>query len=506
MRTLFSSVIALYKKHPLGVILFSSFVIRLVAVIFSKGFAMMDDHYLIIEQAQQWADDFDDNKWLPHYGADTPSGHSLFFVGLHYYILSFLQNVGITDSQSKMYFIRLLYALWSLGIIYWGYKIIEKLANPESARVSGWILGFLWLFPFLSVRQLVEFACIPFFLWSIWLVVKHDKRLWYNILIAGFIAGTAFSVRYQSSLIIAGIALSLIITKQFKTFFYYSLGALLSVLLLQGLIDMIIWKTPFAEFSEYMRYNVENRYNYLRGNWYNYLLLITGLLVPPVSLMLLWGWLVSFRKYLILFIPALIFLLFHIVFPNRQERFILPVLPLVIIQGVAGWYDFRNRKLFRPVVIKIFKVFIIFSAIINFILLVPLTLTYTKRAMVETMAYLKNKPVTSIVIDDKNHDTSPMVPRFYYERWDKYYYVSGIHPVTKLELIKDNLEKNHIPLPNYFLFYEDENLEERLDSMKLLFPGLIKDTVIMPGRIDRLMHFLNRKNKNYTVYVYRTPG
>ena len=106
------------KYTPLQQLLIIGLLIRLVSVFFSKGFGWHDDHFLIIESSQNWADGFD-NSWLPSKSDPTrgPQGHSFFYVGIHYYIFKFFHFIGVVDPQVKMFFIRLLHALWSLLII-----------------------------------------------------------------------------------------------------------------------------------------------------------------------------------------------------------------------------------------------------------------------------------------------------------------------------------------------------------------------------------------------------
>lgn len=506
MKKLLSLLSAYYMKHPFRTILFVALLARLIAVVFSKGYAMMDDHYLIIEQSQQWVDHYDENQWLPQYGAAVPSGHSMFYIGINYVILSVLQILGIVDAQIKMYIIRLLHALWSMGIIYWGYLIAKKLSNQAYAKTTAWILSLIWLMPFLSVRQLAEVVSIPFYLWGIWLLIKNKNSAWYVLMLSGFVSATAVSVRFQTVLIIIGIAFSFFIQKEWKKAMIYSIGALISFIAIQGMIDYFIWKRPFAEFAEYVRYNMENKYSYFRGNWYNYILLLLGLVIPPVSFFISWGWIKSFRKYLILSLPFLFFLLFHMYFPNRQERFILPVLPLFIIQGTMGWLYFKEKSVFWIKKKTLYKSLIAFSLILNFILLIPLTLMYSKRSYVEAMTYLKNKPITYLVLEDKNHNSNPIIPRFYLQRWDRYFSVSGIHPITELAVTKEYLVKHHRAMPNYFLFFEEENLSQRVDSMKLLFPNIKLDTIVYPGFVDKVMHFLNKRNKNQTIVIYKNEN
>jgi len=46
-------------------ILISALIIRLIAAIFSQGYGMHDDHFLIVEASASWVDGFDYNHWLP---------------------------------------------------------------------------------------------------------------------------------------------------------------------------------------------------------------------------------------------------------------------------------------------------------------------------------------------------------------------------------------------------------------------------------------------------------
>src|SRR5688500_169210 len=115
---------------PLEQLLILGFLIRLFSVIFSNGFGWHDDHSLIIESSQSWVDGCY-NYWLPTEAIPDrePQGHALFYIGLHYYLFKFFSIIGLNDPQLKMFYVRLIHALWSLLIIKYGYKIAEQYAN-----------------------------------------------------------------------------------------------------------------------------------------------------------------------------------------------------------------------------------------------------------------------------------------------------------------------------------------------------------------------------------------
>ncbi len=166
------------KYTPLQQLLILGLLLRLIAVVFSKGFGWHDDHFLIIESSQSWVDGFDYNYWLPDENDPNrvPQGHSLFYIGIHYYLFMFMEFIGIADPQVKMFLIRLLHALWSLLIIKYAYKIALQYSNARVAWYAGLFMAFFWFMPFMSVRNLVEFVCVPPLLISVYLLGKNEKN------------------------------------------------------------------------------------------------------------------------------------------------------------------------------------------------------------------------------------------------------------------------------------------------------------------------------------------
>ena len=93
----------------------------------------------MIEAAGSWADGFDYNHWLPWNQGDTPrpSGHSFFYVGLHYLLFVGLKPIGLGDPKTMMVVVRLLHAVWSLLVVRLGYRIALRLSNPVIAWRTG---------------------------------------------------------------------------------------------------------------------------------------------------------------------------------------------------------------------------------------------------------------------------------------------------------------------------------------------------------------------------------
>jgi len=493
-----------YEDHPFRVIIFAALFFRLLAVIFSKGFGWIDDQFLVIEIAQSWVDGTDFYNWLPHKGViSDPKGFSFFYTGLHYILFKILEFFKLTDPQGKMYVVRLLHALWSLLTVFYGFKIANHFGNKKNAIKIAWLLAIFWIFPFLSVRNLVEFVCVPFLMYGTWKIIDTGNKtsflLWLWI---GVVFGLAFNIRIQSALYTTGVGIVLLYQKKWRQLFILGLGFLLPFVLLQGGIDYLVWGKPFIQMQSYIIYNMHHSHDYITGPWYNYLLFLLLALIPPVSIYLLTGTIVGSKKMLILFIPVILFLLFHSWYPNKQERFISTIIPFLMIIGVIGWNIIEDGILNPAFIKKWIRGSWVFFWIINSLLLIFVSTMYSKKARVESMSYLsKYKSNTTLIVENSVKDEQPLLPLFYLKRWTK----------PDIILKGDDFEKyssqNNWGVrkiqPGFVLFYQPNHLQERVEKMKTLFPELVYETTIEPGMLDKLLHWLNPINDNQNIYIYR---
>lgn len=489
---------------PLQQLLIIGSIFRLVAVIFSKGFSWSDDHFLIIETSASWADGHF-NFWLPTEQEPNrePQGHALFYIGLHYYFFKFTNLIGLHNPQTKMYIIRFIHALWSLLLIKYGYKIAYQYKGKKAAWYVGLFLALFWFMPFLSVRNLVEYVCVPLILMAIYYVNKPNSKKT-DYLLAGLSLGFAFSIRFQSILITAGIILALILLHtDWRKVFYLILAFLSVVLLTQGLVDIIIWKKPFTEFLAYVEYNLNNATIYGTDNWHMYFDLIFGMLIPPLSIVLVIGFFYSYKKTSLIFWSVFIYLVFHIYFPNKQERFVVTVLPLIIISGTVGAIELYERygHKIKPQLIKASTIFVVS---LNILALAIFTIAYGKRHRVEAMYYLYQKGIKSNVwYEDSNREEGCLIPPFYYlGNWQ---FMVGINnkefPVdSALKLYNQRIPEER---PEYVVFWQSKNIDKRVGEFKKRFPGLIYETKIEAGLVDKMIYFFNPENQNEDSYIYR---
>ncbi|ACF15121.1 Alg9 family protein mannosyltransferase [Chloroherpeton thalassium ATCC 35110] len=483
-----------FEEKTLTSLILIALIVRLLAAIFSKGFGMFDDHFLAIEVAQRWADGY--NDW---FNRGIPAGHSIIYPGLHYLLFKFLDAMSLTDPQDKMLIVRLIHAVYSTLTVAFAYKTTEILSGKSAAKTVGLIIGLFWVFPFMSVRNLIEFVCIPPLMISFYYIAKNEKEKTYlNTLLAGVFMGFSFMFRYQILLILGGVGLVFLFRKEVTNAFLYGIGFLISAFLTQGVVDWIAWGYPFAAIYAYFDYNLHHSQNYPSGFLGLYTLLLLGVFIPPTSFLYAWGYFKSFKKYVILAFPALIFLIFHSIFPNQQERFVLPATPLFIISGVIGFQELQKKYQFISRDSKILKAAHIWFWTINIILLFAFTFHYSKKSRVETVYYFHNKPDVHAIIFD--HARQP--PIFYMDKWVEYYRVENSEDWHKL---KTKIQNKEIIKPNYAVFLGQKNIEERVKTMnEVLNVKTEIEKEIEPSFLDNILYRLNpKRNRNRTSYIYK---
>lgn len=516
---MFAALRQALQRDPLTWITVIAAVPRLVAAVFSGGYFAHDDHFLVIEAAQSWVAGADYNAWLPwnQHGIPHPTGHMLVYPGLHFLLLRSWDWLGFDDPALKMVLVRVLHAAWSLITVRVGYRIIRRLAGEQAALHGGLWLALFWFAPFLSVRNLVEMVSAPLVLLAGWWLIRAedaksalpahggsapdpDRTAMRSLLIAGIFAGLAVNIRFQTVFVGAGMGLGLLLLRRWMHAVWFGVGMCAPLILLQGGIDLAIWGRPFAELTEYVRYNLANPENTgIDLPWYQYLLMLALALVPPLSL----AWCVGFFRSprpLPVWSGVVLFLLFHSIFPNKQERFLLPVIPLFFVLGYAGWVRWQADSSWWKARSGAWRAGTAIAWTLNVMLLLPLSVSFSKRERVEAMAMLRAHPaIRGFIIEDSVEGEAPWMPLYYWGRWD------GVKdPYTDPKADMKALVELNAPgeRANAILLVGTEQLEERVARATAAMGPLTFIGAAQPGLLDRTLHWLNPMNRNEVILVY----
>ena len=266
---------------------------------------------------------------------------------------------------------------------------------------------------------------------------------------------------------------------------------------------IIAWGYPFASFAAYFVYNAGHGTEYTTGPFYNYILLLIGLLIPPVSIMLLYGFGRFWKKYYIIILPVLTFLIFHSIYPNKQERFILPIVPLIVVLGITGWEGIVSNSGFWLKRKAILKGCWIWFWCVNSILMLLFTFTYSKKTRCESLYYLSDKKdISGIFISGWKLGTI-QPPIFYLNKYDVP--VLSLESEDKNSANAENFYKPGFKFPNYIIFFGSENIIVRERTFEKSYnKNLEIEKIIEPSLADNIFYKLNPKfNNNETAYIFR---
>ena len=521
-----------FSFTSLRTILLVALVFRVLAALFSKGYAFHDDHFCVVRVAQNWA------YGLPHWiESPTPPKHSMLYAGFNASLIWLSDQLGIHDPIVKTTILRLIHAFFSLLIVYYAYKITRLLSSEKDAALVGWILNLLWFMPYLSVKFLAEMTCTVPVLAAFYLLLNKERTGKGNsstLLICGMLFGLAFAIRMHTILFAGGLGLVMLFEKRVKDSALFTLGYLLVAALAIGIPDYLFFEYPFQYVVGYFTHNVDNAYNYITGSPFKFLLTTFGFLVPPVSLMLMWGYVRTWRVEPKMFLAVLVFFIAHSAFPNKQERFILPMYPLLVILGTIGWNQFVTRSAFWQKNLKLERGGWKFFWAANLLAATALAVTFTKRDRVEPIYHLSTKQDVRSVIVESSSRSVKQVPVYYLgrkaadysdfekgnilgmNRWktskeyleEDFPFVFSIGANKSVEDLKREMlqvEKK----PNYVIFKGTENLPKRKERLAPLFPGqeFVLERTIEPSTFDILLHKLNpKKHRDETAFIFKIIG
>jgi hypothetical protein len=239
----------------------------------------------------------------------------------------------------------------------WGVYLFVKLAERLVSSVT-WRMYAIWFWVFggvvtvFSVHQLVETACIPFVLLAYLYVLKYFERERMGALIIAALA-FSFSVGMRYQLVFFPLTLGMYLLWKRKWSgamlfgFFFTLGFALT-----QIDNLLFWHKPiYQHLLDYQSYNATHFSDY-PSNVFSYFALISYYIFPAITIVFL----LSLRRrpdaeqdsakdvaqdvsqdasqVVAIVVGTLVFIVFHLIFPNRQERFLLPAVPFVLLSMI----------------------------------------------------------------------------------------------------------------------------------------------------------------------------
>ncbi|MFQ3574995.1 MAG: hypothetical protein SNJ77_01020 [Cytophagales bacterium] len=478
----------LLKRFSVSQLFFFAVCIRLVAVIFSKGFGFSDDHFETVALA---------DEFLLHKTAVWPKGEiylfSLIYPWAHAIIMGFLEFLGFDHPQTQMFWLRMFHAVLNLLMINGAGKLAKIHFGEQGQKLAVLILGFFWMMPFMGVRSLREMACMPFVVWAFYFLEKQNRDN-KDLFFAGFLMAMAFVMRIQTAFIPLGVGLFMMFIKEWKSLFFLGFFTLLSLGATQVLFDFVYWGDPLGSVKAYVEYNLTHSGFYPNGPWYMYVLTVLGFCIPLFSGFLLWGFLKAKNTLPYTFWASVSFFAFHSYFPNKQERFILPFIVLFLLLGILGVWN--NKEKMSAFWTKTLNISVWVFWVLNTVALLLISTTYSKKSRVEAMGHFFEKEIGSVVMCTKTE--LPMQPHFYHRKPKELFKTIDLSKDDK-ELLKELVESS--PRVTHMLFTGNIGLEETIARMNKLGFDCGIEKSYEPSFVDNIAFLLNPKHNTNEVWT-----
>lgn len=497
-----------YQTHPFFIVGLIGLIIRIVATIYSGGYAMYDDHFVYVESSYSWFLGLDIGGW--NQAASAPRNPILYNY-LYPKILEQLFRIINSEPTKAMLFVRFIHALWSMVGYYFALKLSLSLFSRSIAIRLAWFIALLWLFPFLSVRNLVEWICVPFLVIGVYYVFER-KNLW----LAGLCFALAISFRMQTILLPIGMILVYVYYREWKFVTTLSLMIILFSLLIDGCLGYYYFHMPFGHHINNLRFNILSPASHTKGNYFMYLGTVFGVFLFMAPSIVLGFWNGLSKKTWPLFGGIAMFVFGHSIIQNKQERFMFPILLFVLVLGLGSWYtvlpvfQLKFQKFFK-------KVEIVFWGV-NLLLLITFSTYNTKGSRVELMQYLARNlsKDSKILVDYRPSDYYIQLPTMYsnYKHDMVYLYQNdyGIlgdqgflnyydrqYFARDISFMHLSAEIDHV---DKIVVYSDEHIEERLRNLRTSFPKMRYETTIEASFLDKLIHRINPVNDEGKFLIY----
>ena len=427
---------------------------------------------------------------------------SALYPGVIAAIMAFARQVGIDDPGTQMFLVRLVHAFYSLLVVYFVYRLLERSMGPESAPLGGLLAAAFYAMPVTAVHQLEESVCQVPLLAAFWWWQRAEDRqqspaVWGAL--AGAALGTALILRLPL-VGFAGVFVLLVLLRRHPVTIqdkFAFLGGLALVVVLQGYSNAAVnhqWGYSFAQRLGAMlhpqRMAVESG-GYPSNPPWHYVLILLAALIPPASILLLAAALKGGRQIPLLGLATLAFLVSHSLIANKQERFLLPILPVLLILIVAG-LPWLAARVARPVYRGMWWYF--WS--VNTVLLAFVTFSFSKKDRVEPLLIVyRRHDATGVLVAQYNQTFG--VPE---------YYLGQPRPRVVVVERGQNVADSTRELPiNYVIVYSDTPEADRVLLAAALHRNLTLLTLVQPSLTDRLAHAINpRHNRAHTAAIYTT--
>lgn len=385
---------------------------------------------------------------------------------------------GITDPVTQL---RLALCLLGIGcycvVVATTRELFAQTKSRSSVTKQDIVLAFCAFYfaaPLFFSRSMNESLSIPFVCLSLFFATRYflqERSL--DLALSVGILGAGALVRYQVGACIFAVLILVAMKRRLRDWGVFAgVGAL--AFLLTGLSDFGIGRTFHESLRNYVEYN--QRAGELHGvtPFYTFILLWLGLSLPPTFFSRYRG--IEWKKEYRPLIPALlffgIFLVVHSASPHKEERFMVPMLPVffVLLTPLVQYFLTTPGHRWR----------IVFLGGLNAVLLVGTCYNVPQKNIIDLARFAGDSPqiqkiysvATSVVFFPGAYTLRPV----------------GVEQVTDDWIsIPESTECSSVVAVRYDV---KKRLGEKLDQ------GFDKIAAFEPGVIEQLLVWANEANNS----------
>lgn len=498
-------IISHLSSRPFVTVLIVGVALRLLAVIFAQGYMTHDDHFETVEIAWSWHHQgvfLDDGtlRWegKPDFGVLRSAAYNLFLLGL----MKITALFGVERLATHMYFDRLIHALLSLLPVVFGYRYLREEIDERTAFVGGMLLAAFFVMPYLGVRNLVEMVAGNFLLPGLYYAhrsLKERAGSARDAILAGVFCGLALMIRYQAAAAIVAVPFAMLVqSRRWKmpVMFCMSVGVLL---FFQAGLDIYTHGYFWGSFRNLIGHLGEPT---IPGPWYRYILLLLGIMIPPLSLLFIGSMFqrTVIRKHLVFWSALVSFVVIHSFIAEKQERFMITILPVLLTLGAAGLYHLVARDNWFTRLKGLRTSLWIWFIAVNLTALAVFTFNYGKRGAIEPLVFLSGQSDADSVLFDAT-ERRLFIP---YSYWS--YDRSRAVPLYEAGDLDSAIVQGKIESkdpPRYAVIFTDSRLDEHLQILQeklgqyqVVFHG---EPSIVDALANKLNPKYNRRNESWVV-------
>ncbi len=269
-----------------------------------------------------------------------------------------LSLFGALNSQES--FLRICLMIINIGCVFSCYILIKKISKPKIAFFSALLLQTSFLFMFFQIRFLTEIPSAMFLMLGIYFFIDKSTK---SKIFSGIFFGLAIGTRFTSIIIIPSLILYNLFTKS-KIKDYVWIPSILIGFAPQLIYDLIIGKFPFYSIITFFTFSsghaLNQPWHYYISSYYIYSLIS----LPFFIIGLLKYSKLNAKKILIISFFALYLIMHSFASPHKEDRYILPIIPLYFFIAVDGMF-FAAEKIFKKENFQIFCIAVL-CAIISY--------------------------------------------------------------------------------------------------------------------------------------------